>query len=874
MASGSANSRLKYRIVKCTSEEPEFPVSELLSHSQQTKGWQTARFCEFPQEVCLQFDGAVQLRQVQFLSHQSKIATKIELFTGMPPPSGAGSLEAVQFKRLGYLSLDSNERSQFQARELKSVYVDVVAQFLRILFHKCHANRYNALNQVGLIALSCLGEVLGPADLAAVAAPATTAKSPSGGNAAPPKVQAPVSKESPARAPPDPPAPPAPPNVAEQPPTTTPRAQPTISKVVSDLADLDATKYDAKTLERLKSLVAEKQQCVETEDYGGAKRCKDAIVMLKQKGLQICELEAEKRSAVENEEYDVAKALKADIDRLRSECERAGEEKEEVPVQAPAPPQRRSPQPQQRSAPCQAAASRTSPAPPPPAAPRSGGGEATEASVPSVPSQARRARSGYRNAGEDAPPLFPDDTPGPPVASVTKPAPKVTPRAGGGDEDDSFHRASSNGRGYAAEEQVQDSKQHPLAGVPNVEDLGQPDPIPTSFQAEAEPLGSLFGSYIIQCLYSKLWSLRDAALQKLALQIMHADGPSMQDIDRLLAAYVTILVRTIPDKNVQVFHSSAVLLKAVCVDLLGGASFGRPRDLQASLEPLLFPLVERLGDANARVEKTARDAHLDIARSVNASFAAQHLLRPPKKKTVPPRVFCSRLQLLTSLVTEFGVQPKSQGGLVLEPVAQLAMDWFSNPAADVRESAVRLIASCYVHVGLSRIEKYLANLRQAQREVFDTEFHRVSGVKAMGPPREPTHAVPEGPGHRFEEPSEEEDSESQGPEEFFCQFCGREDPNFTLAALDIHYWRECPMLSACKFCEQVIEISRMHWHLMEECEAGEEAVAEARRFSPERCPLCFSRVCPAGRQPDEQDWQEHLLVMGCPSNPRGQPAFR
>ena len=110
-----------------------------------------------------------------------------------------------------------------EARELKSVYVDVVAQFLRIVFHKrltqlvtyhdvewpveqsknqlideyrlgdyyglfqpnlpkilgiirsmgktidqssyghgfgarCHVNRYNALNQVGLIALSCLGE--------------------------------------------------------------------------------------------------------------------------------------------------------------------------------------------------------------------------------------------------------------------------------------------------------------------------------------------------------------------------------------------------------------------------------------------------------------------------------------------------------------------------------------------------------------------------------------------------------------------------------------------------------------------------------------------------------------------------------------------
>ncbi|CAK9049051.1 unnamed protein product [Durusdinium trenchii] len=69
------------------------------------------------------------------------IATKIDLYTALPT-GGEASYEAVSFKRptgacecgsglrallpnhqrtLGYLSLDSNERSQFQARELKSV---------------------------------------------------------------------------------------------------------------------------------------------------------------------------------------------------------------------------------------------------------------------------------------------------------------------------------------------------------------------------------------------------------------------------------------------------------------------------------------------------------------------------------------------------------------------------------------------------------------------------------------------------------------------------------------------------------------------------------------------------------------------------------
>lgn len=81
--------------------------------------------------------------KVQILSHQSKIATQIELFVGH-----GDSYEAAQFRRLGYLSLNSNERSKFQARELKSVYVNAPGQYLRMLVHKCHINEVNLFNQV------------------------------------------------------------------------------------------------------------------------------------------------------------------------------------------------------------------------------------------------------------------------------------------------------------------------------------------------------------------------------------------------------------------------------------------------------------------------------------------------------------------------------------------------------------------------------------------------------------------------------------------------------------------------------------------------------------------------------------------------------
>ena len=55
-------------------------------------------------------------------------------------------LNKIEFKKLGFLSLDSNERSNFQARELKSVYVDQVTLLLKIVFNKCFVNKYNLYN--------------------------------------------------------------------------------------------------------------------------------------------------------------------------------------------------------------------------------------------------------------------------------------------------------------------------------------------------------------------------------------------------------------------------------------------------------------------------------------------------------------------------------------------------------------------------------------------------------------------------------------------------------------------------------------------------------------------------------------------------------
>ena len=97
--------RLDFEICFCSGEDPDYPASEL--QREQSKGWQSPRFCEYPQvrefpsrlfffffsknvthcnvkqEIGVRLlSPHLQLNQLQLLSHQSKISQRIELYIG------------------------------------------------------------------------------------------------------------------------------------------------------------------------------------------------------------------------------------------------------------------------------------------------------------------------------------------------------------------------------------------------------------------------------------------------------------------------------------------------------------------------------------------------------------------------------------------------------------------------------------------------------------------------------------------------------------------------------------------------------------------------------------------------------------------------
>jgi centrosomal protein CEP104 len=172
------------------------------------------------------------------------------------------------------LSLDSNEGSNYQARELKTIHINRMGSFARLLIHKCHSNKLNLFNQVGLIAINLIGQD-------------DNVQEDEGSSKAADENRLSDAKEVP--------------------------------NSLSDMSiDLN---LDTQTASKLRSLAEAKARAITNEDYMTAKQIKLVEADLKEMGARLAQLDIAKRQAVKQEDYDRAANLKEQANELRDQIE-------------------------------------------------------------------------------------------------------------------------------------------------------------------------------------------------------------------------------------------------------------------------------------------------------------------------------------------------------------------------------------------------------------------------------------------------------------------------------------------------------------------------------------------------------------------------
>ena len=116
--------KLDHKFIESTTEDNEHPLREL-TKGLKGVGWFSSRFSQFPQEIYIQFSQPVLLRQINMVIHEKNIPAKIKFYTYFPENNELlGNYHEVKYKYIGFIKMDTNERSQFKARESRRVYVN------------------------------------------------------------------------------------------------------------------------------------------------------------------------------------------------------------------------------------------------------------------------------------------------------------------------------------------------------------------------------------------------------------------------------------------------------------------------------------------------------------------------------------------------------------------------------------------------------------------------------------------------------------------------------------------------------------------------------------------------------------------------------
>ena len=256
--------KLSYKFIESSTEDLEHPLHELV-RGLRGSGWFSSRFCEFPQIIYIQFSQPVNIKQINIIIHEKNIPNQIKFFTYCPSTSDEliQNYRKANYKYVGFIKMDTNERSNYRARESRKVYINTQSLFFKIELGKNYFNKYNIFNQIGLMNLEFYGnnlKLLGNSERNNKFI-----------------LRHAVQKEG--------------------------------SEVIGDLDDICG--------EELNDLKEKLNYNIKIENYAECKQIKYKLDKIRQYAKQIYDLETQKKIAVNNEDFDTAMDLKNLVDKMK-----------------------------------------------------------------------------------------------------------------------------------------------------------------------------------------------------------------------------------------------------------------------------------------------------------------------------------------------------------------------------------------------------------------------------------------------------------------------------------------------------------------------------------------------------------------------------
>ncbi|KAJ8021473.1 hypothetical protein HOLleu_38689 [Holothuria leucospilota] len=879
--------KIAFKVLHASSIDNGFSIKELEVHNPLVKGWQSIKFCPYPQEIILRLPKKTRIKKLQLLVHQFLIPTKVEVYLGSLPPEHVVSLHGTRYKRLGYVTMSDNERTSFKARELKSVHVDAVGQYVRLVLHKNYINKFNLYNQVGIVAINILGDEV---DDDGQIIPDDKQQ----------RVNDLINKYMPNGQ-----------EFQEDSLTTQNAIDPAVlgamnnPDFISPMDDLAFDMYqDPEVAQIIRKLDLRKNEAVLQEEYDIAKRLKQAIADLQKVGERIGRYEVEKRRAIETEDYDLAKVKKIQMDDYRLQIYKQLQLHDLLESSKFLfwPPKNNDTTSDVKESPRYKKQDEAPPAAKTQQKPRLDPGTADDRPLPAL-----------KNSPREQAPAEP---------------PKESPR-----------------RQELQEREEVEVQEEAEKGTLNEE---LPPGVTQKARREATGAIDVFGEEVVFKLYAKSWSLRKEGIDNIRVHLEGITETDKEILRNILRATVFLINKLLKDKVISIFTSSLDLTSYILEDWLARNKMTR-NDTAYVVDNVLPDLMSRIGDTNARLKVASVDFIIEMARmrEVLPLHTVPTQCTIPFKPNSQAKIATTKVDIVIRLLQDLGIDRNS--GLTVDNVMTFALKAIEHTAGEVRDAGMQLIFELYkvkgsevrsrlpneedpqtkknslymrIFDGLNKIDgkptrseqkirakkekeavkkakkeeiedlqKQLADLRSLTKaaEAANKKNREPGGVNnnANGnqgkSPRAPSpnkRKIPTRASSIAEHSDTGEDTDNQ------CVFCGDKDDAYRDDGMDVHYWKQCPMLKKCPKCKQVVETSGQTEHLLTECEhrakfakcprcseAHEkvdldryvtEKICDPLEPGMARCPLCETQF-PAS----DENWKTHLMgPNGCPLNPR------
>lgn len=155
------DTKLNYKLIESSSEEEQHPLREL-KKGLSGQGWQSSRFSQYPQYIYIQFFQPVLIKKIELVLHETNIPSMVKFYSYVPKNKDdfISNYKEVKYDYIGFIKTDNNERSNFEYRECRKIYINSKSLFLKLELEKNHFNKFNLFNQIGLLKLEFFGDYL------------------------------------------------------------------------------------------------------------------------------------------------------------------------------------------------------------------------------------------------------------------------------------------------------------------------------------------------------------------------------------------------------------------------------------------------------------------------------------------------------------------------------------------------------------------------------------------------------------------------------------------------------------------------------------------------------------------------------------------